>query len=198
MSGGGKEDPMNVPYDEWGEELRHYSEGEDIDTVHIDDELRSIMEEDISKATKKEVIDTILAWRDDDGLWTDDDMAGYIAYKDGRFIDVKDLNGKSFPRQGIIGAYFSGPDDEMAWGYEMSRSGGRLHEVPMTVHSEDGRAFMNTHIGYETTGFYRERIRQSYYRNERGRVITRRETIRKSTVKPTGRRGRNSGTEVQE
>ena len=196
-SGSGKTDPMNVPYDEWGEMIGIRSEGDGVDTVYLEDQLLSILEEDIFKTTKKEVIDTILAWRDDDGLWSDEDMAGYIAYKDGRFIDVKDLNGKSFPRQGIIGAYFSGPDDQMAWGHEWARSGGQLRQVPMTVTSEDGREFMNTHIGAVTTGMYRVRRKTSFYRDG-NKVRTKRETIRQSTVKSTGHRGRNQGTEVKE
>lgn len=183
-SGGKGGGAMDVPYDEWGEEMRIKDLG---NGSWMEDRTRFIEEERMEKATKKMVLEFIDSWRDDDGYWTDDDMAGYIAYANGNFIDVKDLNGKNYPKSGIIGAYYGDASQSAAWGDEWAGSGQSRRRTPMTISvGEDNTEYSNTHQYWEATGAYRERVKTTYYRDEQGHGRVKHEVVRRSTVKPLG------------
>lgn len=179
-------DAMNVPFDSWGTVINHKPiKDKDGNTIgYINDEVRADMEEDIRPTTKKEVLRFIDDWRDDDGTWSDDDMRGYISYKDGSFVDVSDLNGKNYKKQGIVGAYISTPDYEAAWGEEYN-SGKRKFE-PLQTWSEDGESGRsNTYSGYKSTSMYRVRVKTTYNNPDgKGGYRTKTEVIRRSTKKP--------------
>ena len=185
MGGRGSSNPgnaMNVDYDNWGEMLFHKPIVDKAgDTIgYLNDEIRYDMVEDIRPTTKKEVLSEIDGWRDDDGYWTDDDMAGYITYKDGSFVDVKDLDGKNYKKSGIVGAYISTGDFEAAWGYEYNSH--KKEFVPMTTWSLDGESGKaNTYSGYKAVSRYKVRVKTTFNnKDSNGRYRTKHEIVRRS------------------
>ena len=175
---------MNVPFDKWGREVNdepvYDKEGNTVG--YISDELRSITEEYTEEVTKKQVLEDIDAWRMDDGTYGDDDVAIYLAYKDGTFVDVKDLNGKAYKKTGIIGASISTGDYQMVWGGEITKNGDFVEWQTWSPDGESGES--NSISGYKTVGVYRQRVKTTFNNpNGRGGYKTKREVLRKSKVK---------------
>ena len=190
---GKKEDPMNVPFDEWGQMINHEEiidkNGDRIG--YIQDEYAYNYEPDIHPVTKKDVLSEIDAWRNDDGTYGDEDTAIYLAYKDGTFVDTDDLNGKAYKKTGIVGASISTGDFEMVWGGEVGRDG-EVHPWETWVSPSDmdagERGHSNSYSGYKATSYYKKRTRVTFNTpNGRGGYKTVRETVRKSTTKPLER-----------
>ena len=181
-----KEDPMNVPYDEWGvpinfEPIYETVDGEKTQIGYIEDDIRYEQVEDIHPVTKKQVLDDINAWRNDDGTYGDEDTAIYLAYKDGTFVDTDDLNGKAFKKTGIVGASISTGDYEMVWGGEIGRDG-TLH--PWKTWSIDDTGVSNSYSGYKPVAKWRIRTRVTHNnKRENGTYYTKREIIRQSARK---------------
>ena len=182
--GSGSGSQMNVPFDKWGREVNdepvYDKEGNTVG--YISDELRSITEEYTEEVTKKQVLEDIDAWRMDDGTYGDDDVAIYLAYKDGTFVDVKDLNGKAYKKTGIIGASISTGDYQMVWGGEITKKGDFVEWQTWSPDGESGES--NSISGYKTVGVYRQRVKTTFNNpNGRGGYKTKREVLRKSKVK---------------
>lgn len=174
---------MSVPYDKWGKDIdNEYIYDKNGDRIgYIADTTNSVMEPRIAPTTKKEVLQEIDAWRNDDGTYGDDDTAMYIAYKDGTFVDLSELDGKAYKKSGICGVSFSGPDDEFVWGGEMHNGKLSLWKT----WSEDGESGQaNSHAYWEEVGLYKIRQRVTFNNPDgRGGWKTKYETIRRSTVK---------------
>ena len=172
-----------VPYDEWGQDILMQDVYDKDGNVigHISDEMRWVSEPDVRPTTKKEVLSDIDGWRNDDGTYGDEDTAIYLAYKDGSFVDVSELNGKAYKKSGIVGASISTGDYEMVWGGEMHN--GVLR--PWKTWSPDGEGgASNSYSGYKTTGVWKERVKTTYNNpNGRGGYKVVHKTIRKSTIK---------------
>ena len=195
LSAGG----MNVDWDKWGKPLQGADmkeiivkdeDGRDLVIGYIEDRLRFVMEEDERKVTKKEVMDEISGWENDDGTYGDDDIHIFVAYDDGTFYESGTAGGKyreKLKKTGVIGATVSTPDYEMVWGGERNKFG---EIVPYTTwvnpyDSDAGKVGKsNTYSGYKVVGQYWVREKRTY--NERfpdGRPRTRYEIIRKSKVR---------------
>lgn len=190
-SSGGGGSVKTVPYDSWGKMKEEWLRDKDGNLIGtIKDDTRYIYEPDIRPITKKEILSDIDGWRNDDGTYGDQDTAIYLAYKDGSFVNVNDLDGKAYKKSGIVGASISTADYESAWGGEVNKKTGNID--PWTVHNFDddgneveGKA--NSYSGHKATGKYIVRTKTTYNNpNPRrdGTYITKYETLRKSTVKP--------------
>lgn len=114
---GSTKEKMNVPYDRWGKMISEDIRDDDGTIIgSIEDVERYVTEDYVEPTTKKAVLADIDAWRNDDGTYGDNDVAIYLAYNDGKFVDVKDLDGKAYKKTGIVGASISTGDYEMVWG----------------------------------------------------------------------------------
>ena len=188
-TGGKDKDPMNVPYDQWGEMIE-----EDIpdptgkyDRIgYIKDDFRYTMEPIDLPTTKKEVLQEVAAWKNDDGTYGTGDEAIYIAYDDGTFLDLTDSETGKFSRKGIIGISVSTADDEYVWGGELNKKTGNIE--PWTTHENDeygtgGKS--NSHATWKTTGQYIVRTKTLWQgrKTQYGYEPTY-EIIRKSAVRP--------------
>lgn len=179
---------MNVPYDEWGEEVRYdpiYGEVDGIDSLIGWYEDRKVFdyEEDIRPVTKKEVLEDINAWRMDDGTYGDDDVAIYIAYKDGTVVGKDDLDGKAYKKTGIVGASISTGDYEMVWGGEIGRDG-ELHQWKTWNPDDDEAGHANSYSGYKAVSSYWIRNKViTTNRRKNGTFYTTYERVRQSTKK---------------
>lgn len=191
VRGAGKQAEMNVPFDKWGE-MKNLEEIRDGDTIigYTSDEYRYITEPDIRKITKKEILEDIEGWRDDNGMYGDADTAIYFAYKDGSFVDAADLDGKAFKKSGLVGVSISTGDYEMVWGGEINKKTGEI--VPWRTHewddetNEELEGHTNSYSGYKTVAQYKVRVRTLYnIPNGRGGWKMKREIIRRSTTVPT-------------
>ena len=180
---------MNVPYDKWGA----FMDGADIQTLYdadgnvigdIRDNLIYVSEHQLDSIEKRDAINYALEFYSKlDGGWlVDDDYKIYLAYQDGKFRDVADDPEKGLNRKGLIGVYVSTPDDEMSWGGNMSA---RYGFQQWGVRDGDGNEVEgNYHSWYKTTGVYKERVKTTYNNpNGKGGYRTKREIIRKSTIK---------------
>lgn len=176
-AGGTSARSMNVPYDEWGEQIRKTYRDKDGNLVVIEDEMRTESEEYFEPISKAKILQEVDAWRNDDGTYGDADTAIYFAYSDGTFVDAADLNGKKYKKAGLVGVSFSGADDEMVWGGEINPKTGKLRK--WQTWSEDGESgHTDTHVGWKTSTMWMERVKTTFTPNGR-----KKETIRKSTVK---------------
>ena len=176
---------MNVPYDKWGREVSNeIIRDEDGNTVgSIDDETIFIYEEDVQPVTKKQVLQDIDGWRNDDGTYGDGDVNITIAYEDGTFVTSDDLNGRRYKKSGIIGASISTADYEMVWGGEINRNGRFVEWQTWSEDGESGKS--NAYSGYKAVEKYRQRVRTTYNNpNGRGGYKTVRTIIRKSKKVP--------------
>ncbi len=189
------QDNMNIPYDEWGEQLN----GANIQLVkdangtvigNIEDVLRTESEPVHRKATKADALRYADEWKNDDGTYGTGDEAIYIAYEDGKFLNLTDGDPhKRWSKQGISGISISTGDDEMVWGGEWVRRPYKQPEFqPYTTHEfdDDGNeieGYQNSHSYYRTKNVWLERVKTTYTRNERGRNVTQREVLRRSTKK---------------
>ena len=183
---GNKEDAMNVPYNEWGEEISNKpikdSNGDVIG--YINDETRFEYESVIEKSTKKQVLDLINTWKMDDGTYGDEDTAIYVAYDDGRFLNLSDGEPhRRWSKQGIVGLSISTADDEAVWGGEMRN--GSIQKWELSPVNEQAEGKTDSYLYYRTTNSYKVRVKETYNNlNPRtGRYETKREVIRQSTKK---------------
>lgn len=179
---------MNVPYDHWGEMINEDIRDKDGTIIgNIEDVERFIYEDYVEPTTKKAVLADIDAWRNDDGTYGDNDVSIYLAYNDGTFVDVKDLDGKAYKKSGIIGASISTGDYEMVWGGEISKKTGKMQM--WKTWSEDGESgHTNSLAGARRVGSYKERVKtvsEPYYNKHHKTTMYRqvRTVIRKSEVK---------------
>ena len=164
-----REDPMNVPYDNWGKEIQIESfTDENGITGYIEDVQRWNYEQDPTQITKKDALSEIRNWEEktEDGWqYSDDDVHIYVAYENGDTLGDDELNGKRFKRSGIIGISVSTPDYSMVWGEDWRGSGRNRERTPMTGFYEDpdnGPFYTNTMLGYKATEVWRERIKTTY------------------------------------
>lgn len=141
-----------IDYDKWGKMVDETLRDKDGTVIgRIWDEYQYDKVEDIKPITKKEILDDIDAYRNDDGKygWGDGDVAIYVAYDDGKFVNVTELEGKAYKKKGIIGASISTPDYESVWGGEINKKTGKK-EMWQTW-SEDGNSgHQNSYSGYKT------------------------------------------------
>ena len=184
---------MNVPYDEWGPELKTEYIYETIDGERtmvgwVEDSTRYVTEHQLTPVTKKEAVDFALEfWDKADGWTVDDDYKIYLAYDDGTFRDVADDPKKGLNRRGLIGVSVSTPDDEIVWGGNNTWHNGHKEFQQWSVHDEDGNEVEgNFHSWYKTTGSYKVRVESRTVKQSGGRYKKQYRTIRKSTVKPWG------------
>ena len=190
---GKKEDPMNVPFDEWGAETdeRIYGEwnGERTQIGYYEDRTVYDYEEDIRPVTKKEALAEIDVWRNDEygreqyGSYGDEDVSIIVAYKDGKVISDDELeNGKAFKKAGIVGVSISTPDYQMVWGGEVGRDGKLL--TWETSENEEGKTYTNSYAGYKPVSLYKVRYK-IIHNNQRpnGTYYTTYERVRQSTKK---------------
>lgn len=189
MGSVGRVDQMNVPYDQWGEdvnnELIRDSEGTIIGSIN--DEYRNIQEEVLDSIEKKDAVKFALQYYDkEDGWIDDDDYAIYFAYEDGTFRSAREDNPKvSVNRKGLVGVYVSTPDDEVSWGGNYTWYNGHKEFQQWAVHDGEGNEVEgNYHSYYKTTGVYKERVKEYVVRDENNRWRRRRETLRRSTIRP--------------
>lgn len=187
-AGGTSEGSMNVPYERWGKMIDQEVRDENGDIIgYIEDFERTEYEPFVEKTTKKAVLADIDAWRMDDGSYGDNDVAIYLAYNDGAFVDLKDLNGKAYKKTGIVGASISTGDYEMVWGGEIDKKTGKLRM--WKTWSEDGESgHTNSLAGFKAVGNYKVRIKttqEPYYSkyHETTMYRTVRKTLRMSKVK---------------
>ena len=192
-----REDPMSVPYDQWGEELSIESfTDERGNTGYIEDVRRWNYEQDPMPITKKDALSEIKNWEDktaDGWQYGDDDVHIYVTYENGDTMADDELNGKRFKRTGIMGISVSTPDYSLVWGEEWRGSGRNRERVPMTGFYEDpdnGPFYTNTMLGYRNTETWLERVRTEYvpvtrkrYGDEYTAYEPRRTVIRRSTRK---------------
>ena len=185
---GSSKGKMNVPYDRWGKMISEDIRDDDGTIIgSIEDVERYVTEDYVEPTTKKAVLADIDAWRNDDGTYGDNDVAIYLAYNDGKFVDVKDLDGKAYKKTGIVGASISTGDYEMVWGGEINSKTGKLNM--WKTWSEDGESgHTNSISGARAVGSYKVRIKTTYepYYNKYHETTMYRqvkETIRKSEVK---------------
>ena len=193
--GGGIESDnrMNVPFDEWGEMVDQYipdPSDENSNLGYIRDEYRYTYEPFDEKLTKKEALEAVEAWKNDDGTYGTGDESIYLAYKDGTFLDLTDSDTGNYKKSGITGVYIMTGDDEYAWGGEVNKKTGKVEPWTTWVSPEDEKAGVvgktNTHSGYNVTGQYIARVKTTW----RGRKLTNgawqttKEVIRQSAVKP--------------
>lgn len=176
-----------VAYDKWGKMIDEDIIDKNGDKVgYIRDEYVYTSEPDIRPVTKKDVLSDIDGWRNDDGTYGDNDTSISLAYKDGTFVDVDNLDGKAYKKTGIVGASISTGDYEMVWGGEVNKKTGKIE--PWQTWSEDGKSgATNSYSGWKTTGQYKVRRKVTFNNpNGKGGYKTKYETLRKSTVKPVG------------
>lgn len=185
-------DEMHVPYDEWGEPVSYdqiYGEidGERAMIGWYEDRQVYDYVEDIRPVTKKDVLDDINAWRNDDGTYGDDDVTVMVAYKDGSVVSDDELNGKAFKKSGIVGASISTADYEMVWGGEIGRDG-NLHQWKTHDSNGDERGPGNSYAGYKAVSVYwiRNKV-MTTNRRANGTFYTTYERVRQSTKKPLSR-----------
>lgn len=183
---------MNVDYDKWGKVL----DGADAKEVHdkdgnvvgyIRDERRFVYEPDERPVTKKEVLDEISGWRNDDGSYGIDDVHIFVAYDDGTFFD-SGSSGKryreKFKKTGIIGASVSTGDYEMVWGGEKGKNGELIKWETWTAPDSGEKGKSNSYSGYKAVGKYYVRVKTTYNNlAPDGTYRTKKQTIRKSKVK---------------
>ena len=102
-TGGTSEGNMGVPYDRWGQMISKEVRDEDGTVIgYIEDVERYVYEDYVEPVTKQAVLDDIDAWRNDDGTYGDNDVSINLAYKDGTFVDVNSLDGKTYKKTGIV------------------------------------------------------------------------------------------------
>lgn len=179
------EDSMAVPYDNWGKEVREELRNSDGVYGYIEDENVYLSEPDISRITKKQILDDIEGYRNDDGTYGDNDVGIFITYKDGSTYWNDNAEG-GFKKSGIIGVSVSTPDYQAAWGEDFVGSGGDKRRVPMTTSALDGvPELSNSYVGYKTTGVYKQRVKTTYnnWNEKKQRYEVKREIVRKSKVK---------------
>lgn len=159
-AGGTSAGSMNVPYDRWGKMVDEQIRDEDGTIIgYVEDRNVYEYEEMTRPITKKDILETVDAWRNDDGTYGDEDTAIHFAYKDGTFIDATDLNGKAYKKTGLVGVSFSGADDEMVWGGDMYKGKLRMWQT----WSEDGKSgSINSHRYYKAVSTYKVRTRVTY------------------------------------
>ena len=182
--GSGSGTRMNVPYEEWGKMVDKPIKDKDGNTIgYIEDRDVYVSEPDYRTVTKKDVLNDIDGWRNDDGTYGDEDTAIYFAYKDGTFVDADDLNGKKYKTTGLVGVSISTADYEMVWGGEIGRDG-KLHQwETWSEDGESGRA--NSYSGYKAVAVYKERVKTTYNNpNGKGGYKAVRKVIRRSKQKP--------------
>ena len=179
---------MNVPYDRWGKMIFEEILDKDGAVIgSIEDAERFVTEDYVEPTTKKAVLADIDAWRNDDGTYGDNDVSILLAYQDGTFVDVKELNGKAYKKTGIIGASISTGDYEMVWGGEINKKTGKK-EMWQTW-SEDGESgHSNSISGAKQVGSYKVRVKttfEPYYNKIYGTTTYRqvKTIIRQSEVK---------------
>lgn len=191
-------DKMNVPFDKWGKVLEGLDAIEVIEKIdgmdtlvgYIEDEMRYITAPDEHPITRADIMREISGWKNDDGTYGDDDTTVFVAYDDGTFFSSGTNPGglyrEKLKRTGIIGASLSTPDYEMVWGGERDRAGNIMpYKTGSSFDESEGiGGKSNSYFGYKTVGQYRVRVKKTFnnkYSN--GRNYTKREIIRKSTVR---------------
>lgn len=189
---------MNVDYDKWGKVIDYEQiiemgdDGIPMVVGDIRDEVRYVMEPDERPITKKEIMDEISGWKNDDGTYGDEDVSIFIAYDDGTFFSNNTWGREGYrdkpKKTGVIGASIMTGDYEMVWGGERNRKTGQIEPYTTWVSPYDegegkvGRS--NSYSGYKAVGKYRVRTKTTYNnKDERGLYRTKREIIRKSKVK---------------
>ena len=187
---------METPYDEWGEMLSVYHGNDTVDLTYIDDEGRKtwfgnvtdsygyVQEPDIRPVTRAQALKEIDAWRMDDGTYGDEDTHFGIAYDNGDYVDVSELNGKAYKRRGVVGVHITTPDYEIVWGGERNRRTGKI-EPYETWEADGGAGHQNSYSGYKSVGKYKIRT-ISYARSAVGEkgYGTVSKIIKKSKVRP--------------
>ena len=197
--GNGSAADMNVDWDKWGEVLNPGVQitemGEDgipVVVGRIYDETVFIYEPDEHPITKKDILDEIAAWKNDDGTYGIEDTSIFVAYDDGTFFssDGSKMSGyrDKFKKSGIIGATVMTGDYEMVWGGERNRKTGQIEPYKTWVSPEDedngkeGKS--NSYSGYKAVSQYMRRIKKTYNNKlPNGRSVTKNEVIRKSKVR---------------
>lgn len=177
---------MNVPYESWGKEISNQEIRDDSGSIigYIDDETLYITEPDITPISKKQMLDDIKAYKNDDGTYGDNDTFIYATYEDGSTWSNDDKT--KFKKSGIIGLAVSTGDYQSAWGEDFVGSGRNKRRVPMTTSATDEvPELSNSYVGYKTTGAYKQRVKTTYnnWDEKRQKYYTKREILRKSTVK---------------
>lgn len=183
---------MNVPYDEWGPEISIQShKDKDGNNYYIQDEYRRELEPEHRTITKKYALDDVEAWKNDDGTYGTGDEAIYIAYEDGKFLNLTDGDThRRWSKQGISGISISTGDYQVVWGGEWIRKPYQQPVFEKYTTSEwdsdsnpvDG--YSNSYSGYRTAAMWKVRVKTSYPYNEKtGKYETKREILRQSAKK---------------
>ena len=179
-----------VPYDKWGKEVHlEPVKDENGDTIgYINDENFYLREPYHEKITKKQILSEVDAWRMDDGTYGDEDTMIGIAYDDGSYVRLNDLDGnKPYKKSGIVGVHVSTADYEMVWGGEKNKKTGKIDLYKTLEFDDDGNnidGFANSISGYQTIGHYKVRVKTTYNNlTPKGSYTTKREHLKKSTVK---------------
>lgn len=191
------ENSMNVPIEKWGTFLN----GADMQMLrdengtiigNIQDHYRWETEPVHRTITKKEALNDLEGWKNDDGTYGTGDEAIYIAYNDGRFLNLTDGDEhKRWSKQGIAGISISTGDYEMVWGGELNKRTGQIESY--TTYEFDSNAnpiagYKNSYSGYRTTAEWYERVKEVYgFDEKRGRGTVTRTVLRRSTKRPVGR-----------
>lgn len=167
--------------------------------VYEEDDIRYNSVEDIRPITKREIIDDIWAWRDDDGEFSDPDISVFLQYDDGTvYINGWGSSSGSHYRDkpkksGVIGASINTGDYEEVWGYEVNERTGKRSLIQ--TWSEDGESGLtNTYSGYKQVSKYRVRKRTTTYWDDnykkygyygpKGGYRTKIDVVRKSKTVP--------------
>lgn len=189
-SGGNRNNSMNVPFEEWGEMQGLQTIKDENGTIigWTEDQYRHETEPVHRPVTKKEMLSEIDAWKNDDGTYGTGDEAIYVAYKNGKFVNLTELEpGEKWSKSNISGISISTGDYDMVWGGEYIRPRyGNPRFEPYRTNEWDSNGnpiegYENSYSGYRTSAEWKVRVKETYYKDEKGRNRTRREIIRQST-----------------
>lgn len=186
-----RDNRMDVPFDEWGkmiEDTEYIPDptGEYDSIGEIYDEIRYNEVKYDEPITKKQILEEVKAWKNDDGTYGGGDETIYIAYKDGTVLDLTDSETGKFPKTGIVGVSVSTANDQYVWGGEISKKTGNLvpWETWVSPYDESNgvKGKANTHSGYKAVSKYIVRVKHLWVPDTKSGE-RKYETLRKSQPK---------------
>lgn len=186
----------NIPYKDWKHQEDRKDDHYDASTpysIYEHDEKHYVREKDIRKVGKKDTIEEVEAWKNDDGTYGtgNGDESIYVIYDDGSYEELTDgETHRGWKSKNIKGISISTGDYMQVWGEEYNSK--TKEWTPLETYEFDDNAnpiqgYSNSYSGGKFTGEYNARIRRTTtFNKERNRWDTKYETTAMSTVQRYG------------
>ena len=185
----------DVPYEEWQKKPEVSEEHYDADvpySVYEKDSTQWVQAKDIRPVSKKNTIDDVESWKNDDGTYGTGDESIHVIYDDGSVVELTDGDThRGWKTKGVIrGISISTGDYQQVWGEEYYPRSREWRPLTTTEWDEDDNpveGYANSYSGVKAVGTYYTRKRQTLTLNkERNKWESKYETIGMSRVKRLG------------